>query len=161
MKTKTRPIRSVLATGIAIAVSCAATPLLADVPQAVTIETQVVFVEQGQAFGTFVATGPICSTGTLHGGDGVFADGGAAFNVNALQEFVCDDNSGTFILRLHPQGNERPKDGFVLNGPWSVWGKGTGTYESLSGHGEFGVVFDFTSVPLEGEETYVGFVTLK
>jgi hypothetical protein len=159
MKTKTRPIRSVLATGIAIAVSCAATPLLADVPQAVTITTQVVF--NPQINGTFVATGPICSTGTVHFVDAVSGIGPAAFNVNALQEFVCDDNSGTFILRLHPQGNERPKDGFVLNGPWSVWGKGTGTYESLSGHGEFGVVFDFTSVPLEGEETYVGFVTLK
>lgn len=161
MKTNTRSIRSVLATGITIAVSCAATPLLADAPQAVTIETQVQFDERGLAFGTFAATGPICSTGTLRGEDGVFAAGGAAFNVNALHVFVCDDNSGSFVLRVHPQGNGRPKDGFVLNGPWSVWGKGTGAYESLSGHGEFGVMFDFTSDPLEGNETYVGFVNLQ
>jgi hypothetical protein len=159
MKTKIRPIRSVLATGIAIAISSAATPLMADVPQAVTITTQVVF--NPETNGTFVATGPICSTGTLFAVDGVFAIGPAAFNVNGLQEFVCDDNSGTFILRLHPQANGRPKDGFALNGPWSVWGKGTGNYASLSGHGEFGVVFDENSDPLEGEETYVGFVTLK
>jgi hypothetical protein len=31
----------------------------------------------------------------------------------------------------------------------------------LSGHGEFGVVFDQNSDPLEGEETFVGFVTLE
>ncbi len=106
---------------------------------------------------TFVATGPICLSGTVSLVSEVIAP---AFNVNALQQFVCDDNSGSFILRLHPQANGRPKEGFTLNGPWSVWGKGTGDYESLSGHGEFGVVLDFNSDPLEGEETYVGFVNL-
>lgn len=160
MKTKTRTIRSVLSTGIAIAVTCTATPLLAEVPQAVTIMTQVVFNAEGGGNGTFVATGPICSTGTVFFEDQVFAIGPAAFNVNGLSEFVCDDNSGTFILRVHPQASGRPKDGFALNGPWSVWGKGTGNYASLSGHGEFGVVFDFDADPLKGEETYVGFVTL-
>lgn len=158
MKTNTRPIRSVLATGMAIALSCVAAPLLAGTPQAVTITTQVVF--DPQISGTFVATGPICSTGTLHFVDDAIGSGPAAFNVNALTQFVCDDNSGTFTLRLHPQANARPKDGFALNGPWSVWGKGTGAYRSLSGHGEFGVVFDESSDPLEGVETYVGFVNL-
>jgi hypothetical protein len=81
--------------------------------------------------------------------------------VNALHLFTCDDNSGTFILRLHPQFNARPKDGFTANGPWSVWGKGTGAYSSLSGSGEFGVVVDDNSDPLEATETYVGFVTLR
>jgi hypothetical protein len=156
---KTRPIRPVVATGIAIALSCAATPLLAAAPQAVTITTQVVF--NPEINGTFVATGPICSTGTVHFVDDVIGIGPRAFNVNALTEFVCDDNSGSFALRLHPQANGRPKDGFALNGPWSVWGKGTGAYSSLSGHGEFGVVFDEESDPLEGVETYVGFVALR
>lgn len=159
MKTKSRPIRSVLAAGMAIVLSCAATPLLAAAPQAVTITTQVVF--NPQINGTFVATGPICSTGTLHFVDEAIGSGPAAFNVNALTEFVCDDNSGSFTLRLHPQANGRPKNGFALNGPWSVWGKGTGAYGSLSGHGEFGVVFDEDSDPLEGVETYVGFINLK
>lgn len=148
-----------LATGIAIALSCAAAPVLADTPQAVTITTQVVF--NPNINGTFVATGPICSTGTVRFVDEHVAIGPAAFNVNARTEFVCDDNSGSFVLRLHPQANERPKDGFALNGPWSVWGKGTGAYRSLSGYGEFGVVFDFSTDPLEGQETYVGFVTLN
>jgi len=159
MKTKTRPVRSVLATGVVIALSCAAAPLLAEVPQAVTITTQVVF--NPEISGTFVATGPICSTGTVIFVDDAIGSGPAAFNVNALTQFVCDDNSGSFILRLHPQASARPKDGFALNGPWSVWGKGTGAYRSLAGHGEFGVVFEENSDPLEGVETYVGFVTLK
>jgi hypothetical protein len=90
----------------------------------------------------------------------VFAIGPAAFNVNAVQLFVCDDNSGTFTLRLHPQASGRPKNGFALNGPWSVWGKGTGDYAKMGGYGEFGAVFDFNTDPLEGQETYVGFVTL-
>ena len=159
MKTNTRPIRFALATGVALALSCAAAPLLADTPQAVTITTQVVF--DPNVSGTFAATGPICSTGTVLYVDDVAAIGPAAFNVNGLSQFICDDNSGTFTLRLHPQANARPKDGFALNGPWSVWGKGTGAYSSLSGHGEFGVVFDQNSDPLEGEETFVGFVTLE
>lgn len=131
----------------------------ADAPQAVTITTQVTF--NPDASGTFVATGPICSTGTFSLVREIIASGPGAFNVNAVEQFVCDDNSGAFFIRLHPQANARPKDGFDLNGPWSVWGKGTGDYESLAGHGEFGVVFDRGSDPVTGRETYVGFVQLK
>ena len=159
MKSQIRLYRSALATGIAIALSCAATPSIAEAPQAVTITTQVVF--NPTTSGTFVATGPICSTGTVSLVDEKLAIGPQAFNVNAIQEFVCDDNSGSFILRLHPQANARPKGGFALNGPWSVWGKGTGAYSRLAGHGEFGVVFEANTDPLEGTETYVGFITLE
>ncbi|HET6565886.1 MAG TPA: hypothetical protein VFG52_10775 [Xanthomonadales bacterium] len=158
MNTKTQSIPAALAAGILVAAACVATPVLADAPQAVTISTQVVF--DPHISGTFVATGPICPSGTLHFVDEHIAIGPAAFNVNATTEFVCDDNTGTFVLRLHPQANGRPKDGFDLNGPWSVWGKGTGDYENLSGQGAFGAVFDFDSDPLVGEETYVGFVNL-
>jgi hypothetical protein len=151
--------RRVLATAIAVTLSCSAAEAQADAPQAVTITTDVVF-NPGTS-GTFVATGPICSTGTVALVDEVDAIGPAAFNVNAIQEFTCDDNSGSFIIRLHPQGNPRPSDGFDLSGPWSVWGKGTGAYRNLSGHGEFGVVFEENSDPLAATETYVGFVTLN
>ena len=145
MNTNGCRFRSLLTAATAIAASCVAAPVLGDAPQAVTITTQVVFNPNTQ--GTFQASGPICSTGTVHFVDEVVASGPAAFNVNALLEFVCDDNSGTFALRLHPQANARPKDGFELDGPWSVWGKGTGAYESLSGHGDFGVVFDWNTDP--------------
>jgi hypothetical protein len=150
--------RRVLATAVAIGLSCAAASAQADAPQAVTIITQVVF--DPDTSGTFVATGPICSTGTVTLVDEVIGIGPGGFNVNAIQEFTCDDNSGSFIIRLHPQANPRPKDGFDLNGPWSVWGKGTGAYSNMAGHGEFGVVFEENSDPLAATETYVGFVTL-
>jgi hypothetical protein len=159
MNSKTCPSGSILAAAVTVALSCAAPPVWADMPQAVTITTQVVF--DPQINGTFVATGPICSTGTLLFVDEAVGIGPAAFNVNALTQFVCDDNSGSFTLRLHPQANARPKGGFALNGPWSVFGKGTGAYRTLSGHGEFGVVFEEGSDPLEGVETFVGFVTLQ
>lgn len=158
MKNPSRALRPVLAAGVAIALSCAATSSLAGAPQAVTITSQIVF--NPTSIGTFVATGPICSTGTVSLVNEVIADGGFAFNVNATQEFVCDDNSGTFRLRLHPQNNARPKGDFHFNGPWSVWGKGTGAYSRMAGHGEFGVIFVNGSDPLEATETYVGFVTL-
>ena len=137
---------------------CAAPPLLADAPQAVTIATHVEF--NPDVYGTFVATGPICATGTVNFVNEHVGIGPAAFNVNGLVRYTCDDNSGSFILRVHPQAASRPKGGFDLAGPWSVWGKGTGAYESLAGHGDFGVVFNFNNNPLTGEETLVGFVTL-
>lgn len=158
MKTRTRPTSPVLGIAIALAVTGVAAPALAGPPQAVTITTHVEF--NPEIFGTFEASGPVCSTGRVVGVDEVDAIGPAAFNVNAVTRFVCDDNTGTFVLRLHPQANARPKDGFDLDGPFSVWGKGTGKYGSLAGHGWFGVVLDWSVTPLAGTETYVGFVTL-
>jgi hypothetical protein len=159
-----RPLISQLAAGIVVVVSCAATPVLADTPQAVTIVTQLTFYPD-TTIGTFEATGPICASGTVTTVNLVdvhIGEGPAAFNVNARALFVCDDNSGSFVIRLHPQGNARPKDGFTFNGPWAIVGNtATGAYKTLSGHGEFGVVVDFSVEPLTGSETYVGFVTLK
>ena len=120
MKTQARPIPSILATAVSIASSLAATAALAGAPQAVTITTQVVF--NPDISGTFVATGPICSTGTVSFVNIVI---GVGPNVNGVSRFTCDDNSGSFDIRLHPQFNARPKSGFDANGPWSIWGKGT------------------------------------
>ena len=159
MNTNLRSVRVRIGAGMGSVVAlCAAAPLLADAPLAVTIATHVEF--NPDVYGTFVATGPICPTGTVNFVDDVVGSGPAAFNVNGTVRFICDDNSGSFVLRVHPQAASRSKDGFDLAGPWSVWGKGTGAYEGLAGHGDFGVVFDFNNNPLTGEETYVGFVTL-
>ena len=158
MRTNTH--RFVLATALAIATSWSALPALAGTPQAVTISTTVIFPDfDSLGFGTFTATGPICTSGTLRGVREALGIGPAAFNVNSLTEFVCDDNSGSFVIHLHPQANARPKGGFDLVGPWAIWGKGTGAYATMSGHGDFGVVIDFSADPLTGQETYVGFVT--
>jgi len=156
MKTQARPVRSILAAAMGIALSLAGAASLADAPQAVTITTQVVF--DPDASGTFVATGPICSTGTVSTVKTIILAGP---NVNAVARFTCDDNSGSFDIRLHPQFDIRPKDGFDANGPWSVWGKGAGAYSRLAGHGEIGVQVDESSDPLKATEIYVGFVTLK
>lgn len=146
---------------IVVVASFAATPVLADAPQAVTIVTQLTFYPD-TTVGTFEANGPVCSSGTVTLVDQHIAEGPAAFNVNVRQLFVCDDNSGSFVIRLHPQGNARPKDGFTFNGPWAISGNtGTGEYLKLSGSGEMGVVIDFSAEPATGVETYVGFVTLK
>ena len=83
MKRNARPIRSILATAIGIAWSLAATASLADAPQAVTIETDLVF-NPGSTVGTFVATGPICPTGTVNSLTEAVGEGPAAFNVNAF-----------------------------------------------------------------------------
>jgi hypothetical protein len=108
--------------------------------------------------GTFAATGPVCATGTVELIDEKVTAGNA-FNVVALVRFRCDDNSGSFVLHYHPQASSRPKDGFDLDGPWSVWREGgTGAYRTLSGSGWFGVTFDWSTDPLEGVETFVGFV---
>jgi len=158
MSTKIRPINSMLGAAMALAFTGIALPALAGPPQPVTIVTQVVF--DPSTYGTFTATGPICPTGIVELVDEYYGIGPAAFNVNATHRFTCDDNSGSFVIRLHPQGNSRPREGFDLDGPFSVVGRGTGAYENLSGSGWFGVVFNPDSDPLSATETYVGFVNL-
>jgi hypothetical protein len=143
-----------------VAAAAVSVPARAEAPQAVTITTQVVF--NPDLAGTFTATGPICAGGVM---EVVKENQSAGFTFNSLIRFVCDDNSGSFVLNVHvqPPGDEnpaRPRDGFDLDGPWSVWrAGGTGSYKTLSGYGWFGVVLDWTADPIEGTETYVGFVT--
>lgn len=157
MEANVAPIRWRAIACVATLAACAAAPVSAGAPEAVTIVTTVVF--DPNVSGTFVATGPICPSGTVSYVDDVVATGPAAFNVNGITRFDCDDNSGSFFIRLHAQAAARPH-GFNLAGPWSVWGKGTGDYERLAGHGDFGVLFEANTDPLEGQETFVGFVTL-
>jgi len=104
LKRLTRPFVSQLAVGIVFMASYAATPVLADAPQAVTIVTHLTFYPDTTS-GTFEATGPICSTGTVSLVDAHIGEGPAAYNVNVRQLFTCDDNSGTFVIRLLPQSN--------------------------------------------------------
>jgi hypothetical protein len=159
METNPRSKGSALALAIAITATGFCSPVQAAPPQAVTITTQVVFNPDVQ--GTFTATGPVCASGTVElVREKITA--GEAFNVNAWTRFICDDNSGSFVLHVHPQFNSRPKDGFDASGPWAVWGAGgTGLYATLTGHGWFGVVFDWSTDPLEGSETLVGFMSLE
>lgn len=148
MTTGKPTLQQLLAAGLALAAASATAPALAAAPQAVTITSQVTFNAEGAGSGTFVATGPICASGTLYALGAVFSAPNAWLIVNGLHHFDCDDNSGSFGVRLHPQGNPRPGFGLDLNGPWPIWGKGTGAYQRRAGHGDFGVVITPGSDPL-------------
>jgi hypothetical protein len=122
------------------------------------IQTQINFTAEGG--GTFTATAPLCSTGIVRTTD--FAVFNPATRYTVREEFVCDDNSGTFLIQYHPQFGRDPT--FTFSGRWSVPGAGnTGAYVGLSGRGDFGVVvaFDENGAPQTGEETFVGFVQLN
>jgi hypothetical protein len=150
------PRRALLAAAVVSGV-LGSVPASAEPPRAVTITTQVVF--NPTISGTFTASGPVCASGIIELVSEKITSGNA-FNVNTQARFVCDDNSGSFVLRYHPQVVGRDSDGFDLDGPWSVTtGLGTGAYQTLSGSGWFGVVLDWTTDPLEAVETFVGFMT--
>ena len=136
----------------------------ADAPQPVIMKTQVTFSPQAE--GTFMATSPLCATGTFRTLRFVSNPSllrGHGFTAEA--EYLCDDNSGTFIIQFHPQsganyaGGTRDPD-FTVAGPWSFVPGGTGRYAKISGHGDFGVVIDFEQDPWTGEESFTGFVKL-
>lgn len=137
----------------------------ADAPQPVMIQTEVIFAPLAE--GTFTATAPLCAGGTFRTVRTVVNPSlfqGHGFT--ALAEFTCNDNSGTFIVQLHPQSGSNYAGGtrdpvFTLSGPWSIVNGGTDRYAKLTGHGDFGVVIDFEKDPWTGEESFVGFVQLK
>lgn len=137
----------------------------ADKPQPVVIETVLAFIPLAE--GTFTATAPLCSSGT-------FRTVRLVANPSLLQghgytaraEYTCGDNSGTFVIQLHPQAGSNYAGGtrdpvFTVAGPWSIVNGGTGRYAKLTGHGDFGVVIDFEQDPWTGAESFVGFVQLK
>ena len=100
-----------------------------------TITTDITFPEQGEPFGTFTATEPLCPSGTFVdefvGGGGAFA---SAFTIRKF--LTCNDGSGTFTILFHPQLNPTTPESCGQAGPFAVVG-GTGDYATLSGHGDF------------------------
>jgi hypothetical protein len=135
----------------------------ADAPTPVVIETDIVFSEIG--VGTFTATAPLCTSGTNRSLREV-ANPSVAHGYTVEWEYTCDDNSGTFRIQYHPQAGANYAGGtrepvFVVAGPWSIVNGGTGRYAKLTGHGDFGVVIDFSTEPWTGQESFVGLVQLK
>jgi hypothetical protein len=130
----------------------------ADAPQAVIITIHVLFYPTGEQEGTFTATLPLCEFGTVRGTG--FGVGNRAGHFLGRYEFICGDNSGTFVTQQHPSASEDPS--FTFSGRWSFLGSGnTGRYAGMSGHGEFGDVFDFSEEIVVADGTWVGFVQLK
>ena len=106
-----------------------------------TIVTDITFPEQGEPFGTFTATAPLCPSGTFIdqfvGGGGAFRSGHVFFHANTvLKTLTCADGSGTFTILFHPQFSPATPAACEEAGPFAVVG-GTGVYAQLRGHGDF------------------------
>jgi hypothetical protein len=134
----------------------------ADAPQPVVIQTQVVFLPLPE--GTFTASAPLCASGTFRALS-LVSNPSVAHGWTARHEYTCDDNSGTFVLQFHPQATkiyaQNPQPEFTVAGPWQIVKGGTGRYTKLTGHGDLGVVIDFSTEPWTGEESFVGFMQLN
>src|SRR5215207_35368 len=121
-----------------------------------TIVTDITFPEEGEPFGTFTATAPLCPSGTFVdqfvGGGGAFRSGHVEYgSATILKTFTCADNSGTFTILFHPQFSPATPAGCAQAGPFTVVG-GTGAYTKLRGQGDFCLLVegdDFT-------ETFTG-----
>ena len=119
--------------------------------QAPTIVTDITFPEEGEPFGTFTASEPLCPSGTFVD-EFVGGGGGVSYGAGTVRKmFTCADGSGTFTILFHPQSTPATPPGCLNAGPFAVVG-GTGAYAHLRGTG------DFCNFP-EGErftETFTG-----
>ena len=149
-----RPFAALLAGALVISV---AWPVAAGAPEAVTIVSDVTFVEGGPNIGSFTTSGDaadsgaICPAGSFEDTSIRFAGGQARTGIVQLQVFkifTCDDGSGTFDVKMQIQANF---DTGIETFTWVVTG-GSGDYASLHGAGSG------STVPRPGgnTNTYVG-----
>ena len=121
-----------------------------------TIVTDITFPEEGEPFGTFTASAPLCPSGTFVdefvGGGGAFRSGVFHHASTVRKHFTCADGSGTFTILFHPQGTPATPGDCGEAGPFSVVG-GTDAYSQLRGHGDFCVFGDEEE---HGTETFTG-----
>jgi len=106
-----------------------------------TIVTDITFPEEGEPFGTFTATAPLCPSGTFVdqfvGGGGAFRSEHVFYHAFTVRKtFTCADSSGTFTILFHPQFTPATPAGCDEAGPFAVIA-GTGAYAQLRGHGDF------------------------
>ena len=136
-----RCLRMTLVALVLVAV-CVPAAAAADGPL-LDIEMRVptVFVDPGDPDGTFTATGPavaeglVCATGETYPmrGNATGWQSNRVVNFHVVKEFVCDDGSGSFFVKLevHYAFVTTP-DHSDFN--WTIKG-GTGDYENLHGSG--------------------------
>jgi hypothetical protein len=153
-----RPILALLSAAL-VAGILAGPAFAAAPPKAVTIVSDVTFVDGGPNVGDFHATGAAVDTGTLCA-SGTFVDQGIRFagfpartgevQLQVLKRFTCDDRSGTFDLKMQIKANFGTG---LETFQWVITG-GTDAYGSLHGSGTG------TTVPREGgnTNTFVGAV---
>ena len=82
-------------------------------------------------------------------------DGGGVVDLYSVQEFVCDDGTGTFVLKVHSRGDSAKPFSEQDTSTWEVE-SGTGDYTDLSGSGE--VVGDIGASPNETDEIVTAYV---
>ncbi len=129
-------LRRLVVLAVALAVAMAmALPAGATPPSAVTIEVDTLFAGTG----TFTATGPavddgvVCATGETFDVFGkVSGMGKKGVNIQVVKEFTCDDDSGSFFVKLQVKVFFA---GPVLSSFNWVVTEGDGAYEDLHGSG--------------------------
>jgi hypothetical protein len=99
--------------------------------QSVTITTYLNFTEAPQPpYGTFVASGVVCPSGSFYDEVHTIAGGGGEHNVLVRETYTCDDGSGSFTIQFDAK-YPRLNTGSV---PWKVI-DGVGVYSALHGTG--------------------------
>ena len=115
-----------------------------------TIAGTVLFPAAGPATGTFTATGPICSAGTILELGGVFVgfQSNRFARIGVRHQFTCTDRSGSFVLQLTVRLDFETG---TTEFRWSVL-SGTGDYAKLHG------TWTGTGAPIPGgiADTYTG-----
>jgi hypothetical protein len=106
-----------------------------------TIVTDITFPEEGEPFGTFTASDPLCPEGTFVdefvGGGGAFRSNHVFYHSSTVRKhFTCADGSGTFTILFHPQFTPATPADCEEAGPFVVVA-GTGAYAQLRGTGDF------------------------
>ena len=153
-----RRIGVLLAAGAA-ALSLAG-PAVAASPEGVTLVSHVTFNPDGPNYGDFAASGDAVDGGSMCP-SGTFVDLGIRFagfqsdrgevQLQVVKEFTCDDDSGTFVVKMQIQANF---DTGIETFRWVVL-DGTGSYASLRGSGSGSTV---PTPPTGNINTFVGFV---
>jgi hypothetical protein len=126
-------MRKLVLVASTVALLVLAAPVHATPPQATSITAEM-FAEPENGFdGTFTATGPICSSGTVTQLDRLFVgyESGREAQILVRHLFTCADGSGSFVLQLNVRLSFET---FTTEFNWSVL-SGTGTYEKLHGTG--------------------------
>jgi len=124
-----------------------------------------------RALGAAVDEGSVCASGTMRQGhlespEGITVtpeEGAALYeaaradegtmDVYSLQEFACEDGSGTFTMKTHSHGDFAQPETEQDTPAWEVE-SGTGDYTGLSGSGE--VVVNLGASPDEAVAVYTG-----
>ena len=146
-----------------VALVVPSTAAAAGPPLDIEMEVPTVFADPGYPDGTFTVSGAAFDEGLVCGSGETFVldarpsgfQSERLVNIYVLKEFVCDDGSGSFFVKLqvHYDFVKTPEYN-VFN--WTIKG-GTGDYEGLHGSGSgMGLYADPDTPPGGVLDTYVG-----